>query len=365
MNNFKKITLTILILIFIAPIIYSLNLSNIYKQRLSIEKDKPVLSNAAAKFFFIKGEIDTAEKILKSNLGIHPDDIDSLFLMAAISAKQRKYKRAKVMLHLLLKKDALNNGYLDLLIYVLDNMGNKKLLNKYKQLLARKTGEKVDKIKKKNLNSIVRIASATSLLKNIQMNKLKKMKKDKESMFFKKSKVPVEKQDELAQKLADETQELLKDNGFTGRDFDKSYKNMKELLTKAPDSKLAQLVHWKIHYFYFGLTDNGNTDWIQLQAALESYLLKYPDDEVHRMEAYDKLAMASNKLEDWNTLLYYTELYLEKDPVHYPILYSKATALLKLGQIEDSVEIMENIIKDSPNSVQSFLAREDLEELGY
>ena len=141
MNNFKKITLTILILIFIAPIIYSLNLSNIYKQRLSIEKDKPVLSNAAAKFFFIKGEIDTAEKILKSNLGIHPDDIDSLFLMAAISAKQRKYKRAKVMLHLLLKKDALNNGYLDLLIYVLDNMGNKKLLNKYKQLLARKTGE--------------------------------------------------------------------------------------------------------------------------------------------------------------------------------------------------------------------------------
>ncbi|MCK5683600.1 tetratricopeptide repeat protein [bacterium] len=361
----KKIFTLLIAFILLISTVYSIDLARIYDKRLKNNWDQPVLCNAAARHFFLSGKIDKASKILEENLKRHPEDTDSLFLMAAVSLNQKKFKQAKDILHLLLKKNPGNKSYLELLIITLNKMGDKKLLAKYNEILSSTSGNVNTVTKKKTVNSIMKVASATSLLKVLQKSKIQNMKKEVGSVYFAKSKLKLPEQEKIAEKLADETEDLLKDRGFIVRDHDKIFKNMKEILLKAPDTKTAQIIHWKMHYYFFGLTDDGNEDWLQVQTCLESYLTKFPDDEIHKKEAYDKLAMASEELKDWNTMLYYAELYLEKDPVHYPMLLNQGNALIKLGEVERGVEIMEKIIKESPHSVQYFLAKDELKTLGY
>ncbi len=360
-ENMLRFTMVFLLLMCcLLTITRAAELEKIYTERLKKSKDEPVLMNAAARFYSIKGNSAKAEAILKKNLSNHPADSDSLFLLAAIKASKKEYKEAKDMLMVLIRKDPGNMANINLLIYIMENTGKSEMAEKYRKAI-RDAPIKVDN---KSIKSILKIASATSMLKNAQKNKLEKIKQERKSLYFKNSTLSVDKQDQLAKKLAEKIQDINKTTGFDSKDFKGMMGKMKDLLKKAPDSKYAQMTHWGIHYFHYGLSnEDGKEDNVELQACLESYLAKYPNDEINKLEAYDKLTMAAEELEDWETMMYYSELYLAKSPDNLPMQYNHATALIKLGEVQRGVEMLEKIVVSSDGSVQYWLAKQDLEEL--
>lgn len=324
---------------------------------------KPVLNNAAARYFLLKGNLEKAGTILKNNLNNFPDDPDSLFLTSLLMSKNREYAEAKLMCNRLLRQEPQNPRYLSLIIFLLEKTGDTELLAKYQSLFDQAQPQKKPE---KEINSLLKVASATSLIKNSQKLKLKKMKEEMKNIYFTTSKLPVEKQEEIAEKHYKKIQELSTVKSFDSVDHVKVYEEMREVLKNAPDSKLAQIVHWKSHFYHLGLLDNAGTmDWGEIQVSLESYLAKYPEDETHKDEAYDKLCLACEKNQDYETMIYYADLYLERNPAAPTMLLNKATALLALGEMERGVELLEKIVEEKPYTVQYNLAFNKLEELGY
>ncbi len=348
----------------IAGLLQAASMQELYDKRLNSGIYSSVLYNSAARYFFVNGNVKKAEKILKKNLKKSPNDPDSLFLMAAIFAGKKNYTKSKDMIHLLLKKNPRSINYLNLMVFVLDKLKKKKLADAYREVLGKIDGAKVAK-SRTSLKSIMKIASATSMLNRIQTQKIDKLKNEKKNLYFYKSKLSKEKQNKLALKNIKMIESLADVKGFNIRNHKMIFEQMKEILEKAPDSNYSRAVHWKSHYYYLGLLKDGEKDWTMVQVALESYITKYPNDRVRLNEAYDKLAIASSKINDWSTMLYYTELYLNNKPNAFPMLLNQARALSNLGEIEKCIEVYKRIMGESPNSVQFHLAKSDLKALGY
>jgi len=190
--------------------------------------------------------------------------------------------------------------------------------------------------------------------------RIQAMKGDPDSLFFARSNLSLEEQRKLAKEHVDEIQRLEKTEGFDYPDYEKILKLASEILRKAPDVEIIQMAHWNIHQLFLIQEDKRSA-----HVALESYLIKYPDDPdmFRKREAYDKLAVFSEDMDDWGLTLYYAEKYLESKPDHYPLILTKARALIKLGDKKAGVALLERIIKEDEGSVQSSLAMMELEEL--
>ncbi|MFC2158735.1 hypothetical protein ACFLT9_12945, partial [Acidobacteriota bacterium] len=153
------------------------------------------------------------------------------------------------------------------------------------------------------------------------------MKQDPGSLYFAKTETPLEEQEKIAQDLLKKIQALSQTEGFDYPDYDKILEHAREILLKAPDVGVVQMAHWNIHTIFLMNEDN-----IEATKALESYVYKYPDDEFQINEAYDKLCVFATDEEDWGRALYYADKILENDPDRYPLVLTKAQALIRLGE---------------------------------
>ena len=188
--------------------------------------------------------------------------------------------------------------------------------------------------------------------------RIQKMKDDPESLFFARSDLPMADQQKIASFHLEEIQKLSQTEGFDYPDPDKIFEHAREILLKAPDTGIAQMAHWNIHTHFL-----MNEDRASAAAALESYLAKYPGDDFHAREAYDKLTVFAQDIDDWGLSLYYADKVLESDPGNYALLLTKARALIRLGEKAAGQALLERIIREAEGTVQYNLAMTDLDEL--
>jgi hypothetical protein len=73
--------------------------------------------------------------------------------------------------------------------------------------------------------------------------------------------------------------------------------------------------------------------------------------------------MLASKLEDWGLSLYYAEKFLELDSTSFPLMLTKARALVKLGAKGEGEKLLRKIAQEAPDSVQRTLAEDDLKDL--
>ena len=126
----------------------------------------------------------------------------------------------------------------------------------------------------------------------------------------------------------------------------------------SPDSDIAHNTHWNIHLLYLTLEDQESA-----QKALESYIDKYPNEEMRVMEAFDKLSVFAVKQNDWGMALYYADKILEVNPDRFTLVLTKAMALLHLGQKESGKKLLERILNEDEGSVQYNLAMMEMDNL--
>ncbi len=184
------------------------------------------------------------------------------------------------------------------------------------------------------------------------------MKQDPEGLYFAKTETPLADQEIIARYLLKRIQDLSKTRGFDSPDYNKILDHAREILIKTPNSEVIQMVHWNI-YDLFLLQEEDR----EAEKALESYIYKYPDDEFNVYEAYDKLSVSAMDMEDWGRVLYYADKILENDPERYPLIFTKARALIGLGEKAQGKALLERIIKEAEGTVQYNLAMMELEEL--
>ncbi|MFZ2071550.1 MAG: type II secretion system protein GspG [Halobacteriota archaeon] len=184
------------------------------------------------------------------------------------------------------------------------------------------------------------------------------MKQDPEGLYFAKTETPLAEQEKIAQDLLKKIQELSKTEGFDFPDYDTILEHAREILLKAPDAEVVQIVHWNIHTLFLMQEDNQEAG-----KALESYVYKYPDDEFRVYEAYDKLCVFATDVDDWGRALYYADKILENDPERYPLVLTKAQALIRLGEKAAGKALLERIIGEAEGTVQYNLAVMELDEL--
>lgn len=198
--------------------------------------------------------------------------------------------------------------------------------------------------------------------KSVQEQKIREriemMKQDPEGLYYGKTGTPLAEQEKIAQDLLKKIQALSNTEGFDSPDYDKILEHTREVFLKAPDSEAVQMVHWNIHILFLMLDDNE-----EAEKALESYVDKYPEDEFQVDEAYDKLCVFATETEDWGRALYYADKILEKNPERYPLVFTKAQALIRLGEKEEGKALLERIIQEAEGTVQYNLAIMELEEL--
>ena len=118
------------------------------------------------------------------------------------------------------------------------------------------------------------------------------------------------------------------------------------------------MVHWNIYDLFL-----FQEDYQEAGRALESYVYKYPDNEFQVYEAYDKLSVFAVDAEDWGRVLYYADKILEKDPERYPLILTKARAMIRLGEKKEGKALLERIVKEAEGTVQYNLALMELDEL--
>ena len=184
------------------------------------------------------------------------------------------------------------------------------------------------------------------------------MKQDPKGLYFANTETPIAEQEIIAQDLLKKIQDLSKTEGFDSPDYDKILENSREILLKAPDAEVVQMAHWNIHGLFLIQEDDQEAG-----KALESYVYKYPDDEFRVYEAYDKLSVFAGRAEDWGRVLYYADKLLEKDPARYPLILTKARALIRLGEKAEGKALLERIIEEAEGTIQYNLALMDPNEL--
>ena len=184
------------------------------------------------------------------------------------------------------------------------------------------------------------------------------MKQDPGGLYFAKTETPLEEQEKIAQDLLKKIQALSQTEGFDYPDYDKILEHAREILLTAPDVGMVQMAHWNIHTIFLMNEDN-----VEATKALESYVYKYPDDEFRVYEAYDKLCVFAADVDDWGRALYYADMILENDPERYPLVLTKARALIRLGEKAAGKALLERIMEEDEGSVQFSLAMMEMEEL--
>jgi len=184
------------------------------------------------------------------------------------------------------------------------------------------------------------------------------MKQDPEGLYFAKTETPLAEQKIIAQDLVKKIENLSNTEGFDSPDYDKILEHVREILLKAPDAEAVQIAHWNIHTLFLMLEDNQEAG-----KALESYVYKYPDDEYRVYEAYDKLCVFATDVDDWGQALYYADKILENNPERYPLIFTKARALIRLGDKAAGKALLERIIEEAEGTVQYNLALMELDEL--
>jgi tetratricopeptide (TPR) repeat protein len=184
------------------------------------------------------------------------------------------------------------------------------------------------------------------------------IKQDPEGLYFAKTETPRAEQEKIAQVLLKKIQALYNTKGFDSPDYDKILEHVREFFLKAPDAEAVQMVHWNIHTLFLMLGDNE-----EAEKALESYVDKYPEDEFQVDEAYDMLCVFAKDAEDWGRALYYADKILEKNPERYPLVLTKARALIKLGDKAAGKALLERIIQEAEGTVQYNLALMELDEM--
>jgi len=184
------------------------------------------------------------------------------------------------------------------------------------------------------------------------------MKQDPECLYFAKTETPLAEQEIIAQDLLKKIQDLSKTEGFDSPDYDKILEHAREILLKAPDAEVVQMVHWNIYDLFL-----FQEDYQEAGRALESYVYKYPDNEFQVYEAYEKLSVFAVDAEDWGRVLYYADKILEKDPERYPLILTKARAMIRLGEKKEGKALLERIVKEAEGTVQCNLALMELDEL--
>ena len=189
-------------------------------------------------------------------------------------------------------------------------------------------------------------------------DRIENLKQDPESLYFTKTETPLAEQEKIAQDLVKKIEDLSKTEGFDSPDYDKILEYAREILIKAPDVEAVQMVHWNIHTLFMMQEDN-----LEARRALESYVYKYPDDEFRVYEAYSKLCLFATRVDDWGLALYYADKILDKNPARYPLVLTKARALIKLGERAAGKALLERIIKEAEGTVQYTLALMELDEL--
>jgi TolA-binding protein len=122
------------------------------------------------------------------------------------------------------------------------------------------------------------------------------------------------------------------------------------------------MAHWKIRFYYQGTIDTMK-DWAKVQECLETYLYKYPGDEVRKNEAYDVLVIAASHNKNYEAMLYYSELHLRRNSDYVPMMLENARALKSLGDIEKAKEKLETVIKKGKGTPAGFIAEDLLKEL--
>lgn len=184
------------------------------------------------------------------------------------------------------------------------------------------------------------------------------MKQDPEGLYFAKSETPLAEQEKIVQDLVKKIEDLYNTEGFDSPDDDKILEHAREILLKAPDAEVVQIAHWNIHTLFLIQEDNQEAG-----KALESYVYKYPEDKYRIYEAYDKLCVFATDAEDWGLALYYADKILENDPERYPLIFTKARALIRLGDKAAGKALLERIIQEAEGTVQYNLALMELDEL--
>jgi len=188
--------------------------------------------------------------------------------------------------------------------------------------------------------------------------RIRKMKEDPESLFFAKSELSSAEQENIVKKLIEDIRKATNVGGMDTPDSAKILEFARQILLRAPMTISAQMAHWNIHTLFLTQEDEDSAG-----KALESYLAKYPDDAGRAPEAWDKLSVFAVHKEDWGSALYYADKILEKNPDRYPLMLTKARALIKLGAARDGEALLKQIIRDAPDSVQSNLAEDELKAL--
>ncbi|MCK5793217.1 MAG: tetratricopeptide repeat protein [Anaerolineales bacterium] len=184
------------------------------------------------------------------------------------------------------------------------------------------------------------------------------MKRDPKDLYFAKTETPLAEQEIIAQDLLKKLQDLSKTEGFDSPDYDKILEYAREILLKAPDTEVVQMAHWNIFTLFLMQEYHKEAG-----KALESYLYKYPDDEFQVFQAYDNLSIFAMDEEDWGRALYYADKILENDPERYPLILTKARALIGLGEKARGKALLERIIKEAEGTIQYNLAMMELDEL--
>lgn len=188
--------------------------------------------------------------------------------------------------------------------------------------------------------------------------RIRKMKEDPESLFFAKSGLSPSEQEKIAAKLLEDIRKATNTRGMDSPDSAKILELARQILLTAPDARAAQMSHWNIHTIFMTLEDEESA-----RNALESYVAKYPNDEGRTLEAWDKLSVFAVRRQDWGAALYYADEILGKNPDRYPLLLTKARALVKLGAAREGETLFKKIIQDSPDSVEASLAGNELKAL--
>lgn len=193
-------------------------------------------------------------------------------------------------------------------------------------------------------------------------DRMRLAKQEKDNLYFAVSSLPLSEQELIAKEYIARIQSFDRVSPWTEKDHYAIYENLVQILKKAPDTQFAQIVHWKIRFYYQGIVDTLK-NWLRVQECLETYLYKYPSDEAHRDEALDVLVVAASRTSDHEAILYYSELYLRRNPDHMPMLLQNARALKALGDNESARTKLEIVIQKGQGTPAGLLAEDLLKEM--
>jgi tetratricopeptide (TPR) repeat protein len=188
--------------------------------------------------------------------------------------------------------------------------------------------------------------------------RLADVKADPDSVFYVRSDLSPVDQEGRAEALLRKIREQTGGGGFSSPDPDDLLALTMEILRQAPATRAAQMAHWNLHTLALAAEQPA----LALQALL-TYLDKYPEDQGHWHEAWDKLSVLAQKSGDWGMALIAAEQLLQRDPDNAALRLTKARAWLHLGETVAGRRLLEKIIRDEPDSVQARLAQNDLAAL--